>query len=88
MLSLEQKIKDSKQMYLNLTGNMSDKMEKLKKLIEKHPGNTQVYLNVKLDEIKQKVTMKITDPKGVQACKEFFDDLNTAFGTTDFVEIG
>lgn len=88
VVALEQKIKDSKHMYLNLAGDMSTKMEKLKKLIEKYPGNTQVYLKLNLDEIRHNVTMKITDPKGVQASREFFDELNTAFGRTDFVEIG
>ncbi len=88
IVALEQKIKDSKQMFLKISNEMSPQMAVLRKLMEKHPGKTQVYLRLSLNELQQNVTMKVTDPSGVQASREFFDELNTAFGGTDFVEIG
>lgn len=84
---LELKIKESAKMIISVSDNMAEKLDVLKKLIEKYPGNTQVYLKLVLQEIKQRVTLRVTEPLGVKPQREFFDAINLEFGKTDFIEM-
>ncbi|MCB0407614.1 MAG: DNA polymerase III subunit alpha [Bdellovibrionales bacterium] len=78
--------KKAKKLVFHIEPEMNQKMESLKELIEKFPGDTSVTIEMNLKDIGQKVSIEIKDPKGVRPSNEFFENIHNLFGSTQVVE--
>ena len=78
--------KKAKRLVFHMAPEMNDKLGTLKELMEKHPGETPVLMELKLDDIGQNVTIDLKDPKGVMPSNEFFENVHSLFGNTQFIE--
>ncbi|MES2965846.1 MAG: DNA polymerase III subunit alpha, partial [Bdellovibrionota bacterium] len=84
---LEEVLKKSKQMTFKIDVSMKEHLNALGTLLSKHPGKTNVELEIEVPELKKTVTMSVTEPEGIEPSGEFFEGLHGLFGRTDFVEI-
>ena len=84
---LEEVLKKSKQMTFKIDASMKEHLNALSALLTKHPGKTNIELEIEVPELKKTVTMAVTDPEGIEPSGEFFEGLHGLFGRTDFVEI-
>jgi DNA polymerase-3 subunit alpha len=84
---LDEVIQKSKHMTFKISRDMNDRLPHLSQLLQKHPGKTNVELEIDLPDLKKVVTMAVTEPGGINPSGEFFEGLHGLFGRTDFVEI-
>jgi DNA polymerase-3 subunit alpha len=84
---LEEVLKKSKQMIFKIDGSMTERLSGLNTLLQKHPGMTNVELEIDVPELKKTVTMSVTEPSGIDPSGDFFEGLHVLFGRTDFVEV-
>ena len=84
---LDDVIQKSKHMTFKISREMNDRLPGLSALLQKHPGSTNVELEIDLPDLRKTVTMAVTDPGGINPSGEFFEGLHGLFGRTDFVEI-
>ena len=82
---LDDVIQKSKHMTFKITREMNDGLPGLSELLQRHPGKTNVELEIELPDLKKRVTMAVTD--GINPSGAFFEGLHGLFGRTDFVEI-
>jgi DNA polymerase-3 subunit alpha len=82
---LDDVIQKSKHMTFKITREMNEGLPGLSELLQKHPGKTNVELEIELPDLKKKVTMAVND--GINPSGAFFEGLHGLFGRTDFVEI-
>ncbi len=78
--------KKAKRLVFHMAPEMKDRLSSLKNLMEKHPGETPVLFELKLDDIGQNVTVDLTEPKGVLPSNEFFENIHSLFGNIQFIE--
>ncbi|MFZ4403581.1 MAG: DNA polymerase III subunit alpha [Pseudobdellovibrionaceae bacterium] len=83
---LDQVLQKSKKMVFKLQDLSLDEYEKLKNLVQDHPGATPVGLEIALQELAHKVTLE-NDQMKVNADSLFFEQIHAAFGRTDFIEL-
>ena len=72
---------------LPFSNNLEGRFPELSEFIEKHPGETKIDFEVKLQDIHKRVTLQRPDAKGIGPSGEFFEGLYSLFGRMDFVEI-
>lgn len=84
---LEEALKKSKQMVFKLDPTMQSHLHNLSHLLRKFPGATGVEFEIELPDLKKTVTLNVLEPAGVSPSNEFFEDLHSLFGRTDFVQI-
>jgi DNA polymerase-3 subunit alpha len=84
---LEEVLKKSKHMTFRIDGTMKESLSSLGDLLRRHPGTTNVELEIDLPDLEKKVTMQVMDPTGIDPTGDFFERLHGLFGRTDFVEI-
>lgn len=84
---LEEVLRKSKMMTFKLDSSMNDHLKALSTLLQKHPGPTAVEFEIEVPELKKTVTMKVTEPAGIQPSADLFEGIHGLFGRTDFVEI-
>jgi DNA polymerase-3 subunit alpha len=84
---LAEVLKKSKQMIFKIDGSMTEHLPRLNTLLMKHPGMTNVELEIEVPELKKTVTMSVTEPTGIDPSGDFFEGLHGLFGRTDFVEV-
>ena len=84
---LEEVLKKSKQMTFKIDASMKEHLNALSQLLSKHPGKTNIELEIAVPELQKTVTMAVSEPEGIEPSGEFFEGLHSLFGRTDFVEI-
>ena len=84
---LDEVIRKSKNMTFKIDQSMSASLAGLSELLQKHPGPTNVELEIDLPLLQKTVTMQVTEPDGINPSAEFFEGLHGLFGRTDFLEI-
>ncbi len=84
---LDEVIRKSKHMTFKIDQTMSDRLDGLSELLQRHPGPTNVELEIDLPLLHKTVTMAVTEPDGINPSAEFFEGLHSLFGRTDFLEI-
>jgi DNA polymerase-3 subunit alpha len=85
--SFEDSLKKTKQLILKLDRLQTDEFVKLQGLIKEYPGQTGVKLRVALPELERVVDLDTHEFEGVAITNDFFENLYTQFGRSDFIEI-
>lgn len=75
MRSTEDLFKQIKKVTLDVHPGMTEKLNDLRKWVEKNPGEAALTLRLHLPELKQTVEMELKDIKGIQASSEALDGL-------------
>lgn len=75
MRSSEDLFKQIKKVTLEVHPGMTEKLNDLRKWVEKNPGEAALTLRLHLPELKQTVEMELKDVKGVRASSEALDGL-------------
>jgi DNA polymerase-3 subunit alpha len=83
---LRDKTSQVKRLKFQLEMDLIEKMQELKAVMERHPGEASVKFEVDLVSLGKTVQLDIVD-QGIKPTKEFFDDLQSKFGRTSFVQI-
>lgn len=80
-------VKKSKRLVIQVDAQMEKILPELKKVFERHPGDTTLSLSMKLPEIQHTVDLDLTEPRGVQPSLEFFESLHLVTGRVDCVDL-
>jgi DNA polymerase-3 subunit alpha len=86
LITLENKMKTSKRVLFRLLGEKAGQLDEIKSLIEKHPGDSTVQIELNLDD-QYGVLLELENNQGVVLSREFFESVQAQFGATDFVSI-
>jgi DNA polymerase-3 subunit alpha len=84
---LDEALRKSKQMVLKLDSSMEQHFPNLVELFKKHPGPTGVELEIDLPDLRQTITLDVTEPQGIELSPDFFESLHVLFGRSDFIEM-
>ncbi len=85
--SIDSQFKKIRGVVFNIEAKMSEKIETLKKIISTHPGDLSASVKISLPDIKQSVNMDISEPNGIMATSEFFEEVLQKMGSSDFVDL-
>lgn len=77
----------TKKLVIHLEHIASDRYAQLAELLQEHPGATQVELRMQLKEYNRSVELQMEKPFQVQMSNGLFENLQSQFGNTQFVEI-
>lgn len=83
---LETEFLKVKKMQICLKSHMGEKLSLLKELLLKHPGNTQLQLQLDLDDIGKKVDFNLLEPQGVNANTELLEGLYQSLGDSSLIK--
>lgn len=61
--------------------------DKLKKVLQKYPGKSQVFLDCQLPDLKKRVTLEVSDIAGVNPTPQFFEEMYGQFKDRNFVQL-
>lgn len=84
---LEDILKKTKRMVFHLEKINPDDYPRLKDLMTENPGFTSISFEIDIPEVNRKVMMEIADFDGVNVTNEFFENIHSLFGRTDFIEL-
>ncbi len=84
---LEDIWKKTKKMTFHLEKVPQDKYETLYSVLAESPGATIVEFKLKLEDLKQEVSLEATGLSGVAMTNELLENLHSHFGTTNFIEV-
>lgn len=85
VVPLKEKSNSLQRVKLILTEELVDKLDDLKGVMTQHPGKTSVRFEIPLPGLKKTVSLEVQEENGLNPGREFFEDLQTRFGRTDFV---
>lgn len=85
VLPLKEKSNSLQRVKLTLNEELVDKLEDLKRVMTQHPGKTSVRFEIPLPGMRKTVSLEVQEENGLNAGREFFEDLQSRFGRTDFV---
>lgn len=80
-------VKKSKRLVIKVDSDMSLKLQALRQVIEKYPGETSLSLSMRLNEINKTVDLDVTEFRGINPCVEFFESVQSVTGRQDCVEL-
>ncbi|MGE0764353.1 MAG: DNA polymerase III subunit alpha [Bdellovibrionales bacterium] len=80
-------VKRTKKMTLRLEPSMSARLNVLKDVFQKYPGDTALSFSIRLDEMGRTVDLDLIEPRGVSLSPEFMESLYSVYGRADFVEL-
>lgn len=72
---LESELLKIKKMQIGLKPDMTDKLARLKEIFLKHPGHTQLQLQLCLEDIGKNVDMNLLEPAGVTASTDLMEKI-------------
>ena len=85
--TLTESITQAKTVLFKVDKKMEPRLMKLRERIDQNPGETQVKIELNLNDLNKKVIYDIRDPKGITLSNDFLEGLHQDFGGMDFVEI-
>ena len=77
----------TKKLVLHLEHISADHYGKLEILLREYPGTTNVELRLKLNDYERSLEFELEKPIQVQMSNDLFENLQSQFGQTQFVEI-
>ena len=80
---LDDVLREAKSLTIEISEEIQkgEKLEALRKILEKYPGGTSLSMKMRLPEIKKQISMKLTDPKGVTASPQMIDEVQNILGS-------
>jgi DNA polymerase-3 subunit alpha len=84
---LEDILKKTKRLVLHLDQIPHTDYERLQGVLKGHPGATSVSLEIHLREVNRKVQLEMEEEISVAISNEFFENMHSLFGKTDFIEL-
>ena len=87
VMALNDQLVKSRKLIFTLTETDAEKVDLIKKVIDKYPGKTTTSFNVQLSDINKSVAMELGGERGVNPVSDFFESIQTEFGTADFVTL-
>ncbi len=87
MVPLEDIIKKSKRIVLNLESFSEEELQTLSELLTGHKGSTPLSLKLKLSDYDREIEIEHPDISGLSVNNDLFEKIHTRFGRTDFMEI-
>ncbi|MEZ4872568.1 MAG: hypothetical protein R2827_10095 [Bdellovibrionales bacterium] len=85
--ALDNQLKKSRKLIFNLQDQDMNKIEAIKRIVEKYPGSISTGFNIYLKDINKTVSLDVASESGVSPVSDFFESLQTEFGTADFVTL-
>lgn len=84
---LEDALKKTKRMVLKLHQIPVEDYERLHTVIKDHPGQTQLTMEIDLQDLNRKILIESHEPQGIAISNELFENIHNLFGKTDFIEL-
>lgn len=84
---LEDILKKTKRLILHLDRIPVDDYERLQGVLKDFPGPTDVSLEIDLKDMNRKVQLEMPEAIAVSISNEFFENIHSVFGRTDFIEL-
>jgi DNA polymerase-3 subunit alpha len=84
---LEDILKKTKQMVFQLEKNKPEDYPRLQSLIKVHPGATSISIEIDVSDLNRRVQIEMAESYGVSVNNDFFEDIHSIFGRTDFIEL-
>lgn len=84
---MEDILKKTKRMVLHLERLPEKDYGRLESVLRGHPGATSVSLEIDLKEVNRKVELETEEKISVSISNEFFENIHSLFGRTDFIEL-
>jgi DNA polymerase III alpha subunit len=86
VFTLEERIKKASQIKIAMKAQDMD-IEPLKEIFKKHPGNSKVFFECQLEDLKKKVIFEVADVPGVTLSQVFFEEIQLQYSDTSFIHI-
>jgi hypothetical protein len=77
----------TKKLIIYLEKIPSEKYQDLVDLLLEHPGSTHVEMRMQVKEFNRFLEFQLDEPMNIQMDNGFFENLQSQFGHTNFVEI-
>lgn len=84
---LEEVLKKTKRMTFRLDRLGQDQYAQLYSVLSEFPGQTQVDIQVFLEELGTTVSLNVEGLAGIQISNELLENIHSSFGRTDFIEV-
>jgi len=84
---MEDVLKKTKRMVLHLERVPEADYGRLESLLRGHPGNTNVSFEIDIKDVNRRVQLEIEEEITVAISNEFFENIHSMFGRTDFIEL-
>ncbi len=84
---VESLFKKTKSLMLSLDDGWSEKLMPLREVLLQHPGEVPLKIDIKIDDLAKKVSLKSFEPKGVGISFELMDKMHKEFGELNFVKL-
>jgi len=84
---MEEILKKTKRMVLHLDRLPTEDYVRLQSVLKDFPGATNVSLEISLKEVNRKVQLEMADEIAVSISNDFFENIHSLFGRTDFIEL-
>jgi DNA polymerase-3 subunit alpha len=81
------RLKQAKKVIFHIDEDLKDKIEVIKSIMEKYPGQLPTSIRMSLADIKKTVDMDILEPTGLGVSNEFLEEVGQELGKTDFVQL-
>jgi DNA polymerase-3 subunit alpha len=85
---MEDLLRKTKSLTFRLEKLKPDEFQSLHSILLEFQGQTQIKLSMFLTDFQKSIELDCEDIKGVQMSNEFFENLQSTLGRTDFVEVG
>lgn len=85
--TFEDSLQKAKKVTMDLSKIEKAEYQRLFAILEGHPGNTELVLELTLDEFNKKIQISSERIKGLKVSSELFEGIHEAFGQTQFVEV-
>ncbi len=85
---MEDLLRKTKSLTFRLEKLKPDEFQSLHSILLEFQGQTQIKLSMFLTDFQKSIELDCDDIKGVQMSNEFFENLQSTLGRTDFVEVG
>ncbi|MBK9322536.1 MAG: DNA polymerase III subunit alpha [Bdellovibrionaceae bacterium] len=84
---LEEVLKKTKRLVFHLDLIPMQDYARLQSLLQDFPGATRVSLEINLAEVNRRVQLEMQEDTAIGISNEFFENIHSMFGRTDFVEL-